>query len=92
MVTQAIQSDLFQRLQKYVANNMNSKHSVVSMQPPVQPQHIQILYFTRVLNHWTALVTAPADKAVYYDITYDGLAAKTIVKIYELKTTEQAII
>lgn len=94
MVSKAIDEGLVRRIQRYVANDINSKIVMGSMEKhlEVKPEDIYIVSFERILNNWTALATAEEGMAGFYRLVHDGTHEMTIVTIYLQQGLQQAII
>lgn len=84
MVSKAIDAGLIERIQNYVANDINSKIVMTGSDEKhkVQPEDVYILDFTRILNNWQTIATAEADISSFYKIVHDGDHDQTIVTIY----------
>lgn len=84
MVSKAIDTGLIERIQNYVANDINSKIVMTGSDEKmkVQPSDVYVLSFERILNNWQAIATAEADISSFYKIVHDGDHDQTIVTIY----------
>lgn len=84
MVSKAISVGLIERIQNYVANDINSKLVMAGSDEKlkIKPEDVYILDFTRVLNTWQATATAEEGVGSFYKIVHDGDTEQTIVTIY----------
>lgn len=93
MVSKAIDSGLIERIRAYVSNDINSK-----LPPDIGPQakidatDVYVVQFTRVLNNWQALCSVEEAMNCFYALTHDGDHSKTIVRVFSLRSTHEAII
>lgn len=95
MVSRAISEGLIARIQKYVANDLNSKIPVAEkgdQNKLVDPERVYILAFSRLLTSWSAVAVSHLKPELFYEIVHDGTANVTLVNVYQKKTTQQAII
>lgn len=94
MVSQAIDEGLLHRIQRYVADDINSRIPMEGTDAKfkLRPADIYILSFERVLNSWKAVATAQLDVPSYYEIVHDGGRNTTLVNIYMKYATNPAII
>lgn len=91
MVSKALKNDLFERISKYIANDVNRLGLLAIGEPPMRPSDVYIIGFQRVVNNWKVFAKVPID--IYYEITHDSETDKTFVKRYTMtSTTSEAII
>lgn len=83
---------LLTRIQNYVSNDLNSKIPPGWNIPQVAPKDVFVVTFTRVFAHWKAFVTNMREPGTYYEIVHDGSTDITVVSVYTLQTTQEAII
>lgn len=90
MVSKAIDEGLLRRIQKYVANDINSRTPPEEVK--IKSEDVFVLSFSRVLNNWKAFATTDLVDAGHYDLVHDGLSGVTIANVYRKHSVQQAII
>ena len=92
MVSKAIDENLIDRLQRFVANDINHKILPIDPADPVLPEDIFVISFERVLNNWVAICTNQMEVESFYKIVYDGERNQTIVTTYNIVMTFEAVL
>ena len=92
MVSKAIDENLIDRLQRFVANDINSKILPIDPDNPVLPEDVFVISFERVLNNWIAICTNQMEVESFYKIVYDGERNQTIVTTYNVVMTFEAVL
>lgn len=96
MVSRAVDEGLVERIQRYVANDLNSKIPPTEpgqkSEPRVDPDHVYVLAFSRILDSWSAWAVSHLQPDCYYEIVHNGSTGVTLVNVYHKKTTQPAII
>ena len=83
--------EILYRVQKYVANDVNSKLSDLYY-TVLHYDQVVISRFNSVFNAWSAVAIVPTQPGMVYEFVHDGLSNTTIVNIYDKKTTQEAIV
>ena len=92
MVSKAIDENLITRLQRFVANDINSKILPIDPDNPVLPEDIFVISFERILNNWKAICTNQMEIESFYKIVFDGERNQTIVTTYNVVMTFEAVL
>lgn len=48
----------------------------------LKPSHFYIVWFSKTLGNWKALVSTDAMNGLYYEVTYDGNRRQTYLDVY----------
>lgn len=95
MVSQALADGLLNRIQKYVARDMNKRIPMEGSDKEyeVKPEDIFINSFARIQNNWQAVVSARGVSSGYYVITHNGsLNISTVYIFVQATPPHEAII
>ena len=92
MVSKAVEENLIDRLQRFVANDINRKVLPIDLNYPVLPEDVFVISFERILNNWVAICTNQMEIESFYKIVYDGERNQTIVTTYNIGTTFEAVL
>ena len=92
MVSKAIDENLIDRLQRFVANDINGKFLPLDPDVRVLPEDIFVVSFERILNNWVAICTNQMEIESFYKIVFDGERNQTIVTTYNVVMTFEAVL
>ena len=92
MVSKAVEENLIDRLQRFVANDINRKVLPIDLNYPVLPEDVFVISFERILNNWVAICTNQMEIESFYKIVYDGERNQTIATTYNIGTTFEAVL
>lgn len=56
--------------------------------PLLTPEEVYVVWFTKTLQNWKALVSTDRDDGRYYELTYDGNKEITYVDVYKKISNE----
>ena len=72
--------DLPLKARQHVLKHINSR--VSHMGDQIMTKDVYIVWFSKTLQNWKALVSTTADNDLYYEVTYDGDKKLTHIDVY----------
>ena len=74
--------DMYHRLAKLLAVKNHNEHLVVKGHPELTVDDVFVVWFSKVLGNWKALVATNYSDGLYYEITNNHLSEETYVDVY----------
>ncbi len=66
-----------------VARYYNEHRTLPEEQPELTLSEVHLVWFSKTLGNWKALVTTDLPDNVYYEVTYNGAKETTYVDVYK---------
>ena len=72
--------DLPKKAKLHVLKYFNSR--VSHMGDQIMTNDVYVVWFSKTLQNWKALVSTTVDDDLYYEVTYDGDKKRTYIDVY----------
>jgi hypothetical protein len=83
MPRKAIGPDRFQMMAKKVVVKNFNEHRNPERSPELTMDGVHIVWFTKVLGNWKAIVASPLTRGLLWEVSYNGVKDEIYLDIYK---------